>query len=500
MSAAARDRLARRVAIRVQPDYARGTLAPPFRPPNSTYDAVLALLRDWSGRADASPLQDVIEPGMRVVVKPNLVLDRHPAGEAGTHATVTDAAVLRPVLDCIAAALRGSGRIVLADSPIRMTDFGALLRQSGLDRVLDDVSERSGVEIEPVDIRDATVANLESFPDTLRVRRQAGDPRGGLVVDLGKHSLFEELGATMSRLRSTAAVGRNEVSEYHRPGRHVYELSRSVLDCDFIVSVPKLKTHKKAGMTCAMKNYVGAVIRKEWLPHHRYGPPSVGGDEFPDDLSPRLKLRERAKDLHTQSRAGSWLLTPAKWVWRRTLAGTRLDPLHHPTQIKLLGGGWSGNDTCWRMVHDLVRALYYAGTDGGLGTTRVRRQLSIVDGLIAGEGDGPLAPSPRRAGVLLAGLDPVWVDWFATLLMGYDPARIPLVARAVERGHPLPLSLFAREEIDLVCQPDAVARALASDRPLPDPFVAPLGWARHLGGERAYALAEAMQTGVGVDY
>jgi uncharacterized protein (DUF362 family) len=492
--------LARRVAVRVDPGYERGALAPPFRPPNSTYDAVRALLREWSGRDGDSPLADVIEPGMRVVVKPNLVLDRHPAGEAGSRATVTDAAVLRPVLDCVAAALRGSGTIVLADSPIRMTDLGALLRWSGLDRVLDDVAERYGVAVETVDIRDATVADVESFPDTLRVKRQAGDPRGGLRVDLGTHSLFEELEATMPRLRSTAAVGRNEVSEYHRPGRHVYELSRTVLDGDFIVSVPKLKTHKKAGMTCALKNYVGAVIRKEWLPHHRQGPPSAGGDEFPDDLSPRLKLRERAKDLHMQSRAGSVLLTPAKWLWRRTLAGTRFDPVHHPTQIKLLGGGWSGNDTCWRMVHDLVRALFYADAEGRLGAKRVRQQLSIVDGLIAGEGDGPLAPSPRRAGTLIAGLDPVWVDWFATLLMGYDPAKIPLVARAVAHDHPLPLTPYRRDEIDLVCTPDAIARALAADRPLPDAFVPPLGWARHLGGERAYALAAAMQTGPGVDY
>lgn len=511
----------RRVAVRVQRDYQRGRLEAPFRPAehypeldrvqtgsghNSTYAAVRKLLQMWSagsmGGSDLSvpSLAACIQPGMRVAVKPNLVLHTHPLGDEALRATVVDAAVIRPVLDYIAQALHGDGRITVADSPIRMTDFNAVVRWTGLDRVLDDVQSTWGIDVELVDIRDQTVADAASFAHDLKVRQLPGDPRGGLRIDMGSHSSLEEFGPLISRLRSTAAVGRNEAAEQHAPGRHVYEMSRSVLDADFIVSMPKLKTHKKAGMTCAMKNYVGSVIRKEWLPHHRHGPPSAGGDEFGDEISPRLKFRERAKDLHTQSRLGRWVLTPAKWIYRNTIQGTRFDVLNHPAQIKMIGGGWSGNDTCWRMVHDLYRAVLYAGGDGRLASRPIRRQLAIVDGLVAGEGDGPLMPNPRKAGILLMGMDAAWVDYFATLLMGYSPGSIPLIARALDRTAALPLTLLDRSDIDLRCVPNDVAELLHRDRPEPDAFVPPLGWARHLCDEAMYARAEAMQSSSAFDY
>lgn len=34
-------------------------------------------------------------------------------------------------------------------------------------------------------------------------------------------------------------------------------VARTVLDCDFLLSVPKVKTHVEAGLSCAMKNWVG---------------------------------------------------------------------------------------------------------------------------------------------------------------------------------------------------------------------------------------------------
>src|SRR5262249_51801329 len=155
---------------------------------------------------------------------------------------------------------------------------------NGLDLVLDDISSTWKVAVEMIDIRDQVVADSHTFHASLSVRHQAGDPRGGVQIDLADQSAFEAIRDSMHRLRSTAAVGRNEAGAQHQPGRHIYEFSRSVLDADAIVSVPKLKTHKKAGITGAMKNFVGAVIRKEWLPHHRRGAPSVGGDEFADEI------------------------------------------------------------------------------------------------------------------------------------------------------------------------------------------------------------------------
>jgi hypothetical protein len=56
-----------------------------------------------------------------------------------------------------------------------------------------------------------------------------------------------------------------------------------VLSADLVVNLPKLKTHKKTGVTLALKNLVGINGDKNWLPHHSQGSVEKGGDEYPGD-------------------------------------------------------------------------------------------------------------------------------------------------------------------------------------------------------------------------
>ena len=59
-----------------------------------------------------------------------------------------------------------------------------------------------------------------------------------------------------------------------------YLLPASILKADVFINLPKLKTHRKAGITGAMKNLVGINGSKDWLPHHTAGPREDGGDEY----------------------------------------------------------------------------------------------------------------------------------------------------------------------------------------------------------------------------
>ena len=54
----------------------------------------------------------------------------------------------------------------------------------------------------------------------------------------------------------------------------------------------------------------------------------------------------------------------------------------------------------------------------------VRPKLTIVDGILAGEGNGPVLVDPLRMGVVIAGLDPVAVEAVTAACMGYDPSGI----------------------------------------------------------------------------
>jgi hypothetical protein len=118
------------------------------------------------------------------------------------------------------------------------------------------------------------------------------------------------------------------------------------------------------------------------------------------------------------------------------------------TQKVVRSGNWHGNDTCWRMVLDLNKCLFFYD---GSGTRRTmpRRYLAVVDGVIGGEGNGPMAPDPKPCGVILAGTHPVAVDCVAATLMGFDWQKIPLLKNAFAMRN-LNFAEFQASEIEVV--------------------------------------------------
>lgn len=122
----------------------------------------------------------------------------------------------------------------------------------------------------------------------------------------------------------------------------------SVLQSDYVVSMPKLKTHHFAGMTASMKNLFGMV------PGAVYGWPK--------------------------------------------------NPLHFH------GIGQS--------IVDLVATI--------------QPQLTIVDGVIGMEGDGPIMGRPRPVGVLAMGTDLVATDATCARIIGLNPDKIPYLSVAGE--------------------------------------------------------------------
>lgn len=63
-----------------------------------------------------------------------------------------------------------------------------------------------------------------------------------------------------------------------------------------------------------------------------------------------------------------------------------------------------------------------------------RPSLCVVDALIAGEGDGPIADQPHWIGCVLASADPVATDVAICLLMGHDWRKLNFAREAEARG------------------------------------------------------------------
>ena len=61
-------------------------------------------------------------------------------------------------------------------------------------------------------------------------------------------------------------------------------------------------------------------------------------------------------------------------------------------------------------------------------------RLHLLDGVVGMEGNGPTAGEPRAVGVLLASPSSYALDTVAVRLMGLDPAAVPTVVAAAERG------------------------------------------------------------------
>jgi uncharacterized protein (DUF362 family) len=423
---------------------------------------LLALDESRYGTAAWNPLQDWVAPGDTVVVKPNLVRDFRESSADHADCLITHGAVIRAVVDYVFIALAGRGRIVIADAPHSDADFDALRRITGIDRIADFYRETAGFPIEIYDLRPETAVKVDGV--IVGHRRRAGDPAGYVAVDLGPHSAFVEIG-DLCRLLYGAEYDRAELVRRHTGGRHEYLISKTVLQADCVIGVPKLKTHKKTGITVNMKNLVGINGNKNWLPHHREGTPAQGGDQFADSGVGRRTERsvvaafKRYFPLLGPLRPA--LAGPMKTVGRAVFGDTNKGTIR--------SGNWYGNDTTWRMAIDLNRVLFYADAEGRLHDRPVRRFFSVVDGIIGGESNGPLDPKPRPAGVILAGANPVAVDAVAARLIGFDYRKLPIIHHAFASA-PLPLASFTHDEI--TARENAGASLI--------PFEPHFGWKGHV--------------------
>src|SRR5690606_12611664 len=111
-------------------------------------------------------------------------------------------------------------------------------------------------------------------------------------------------------------------------------------------------------------------------------------------------------------------------------------------------GSWYGNDTVWRMSLDLQTILHYGNGSGELEQAPTRRVLTITDAIVAGEGEGPLSPTPVPLGIVTMGENVAALEWVHALLMGFEPTKIPLIREAFSSG-PRPLARFSPEEIEV---------------------------------------------------
>ncbi|MHA1230763.1 MAG: DUF362 domain-containing protein [Candidatus Helarchaeota archaeon] len=76
--------------------------------------------------------------------------------------------------------------------------------------------------------------------------------------------------------------------------------------------------------------------------------------------------------------------------------------------------------------------------------------MAIVDGTVAGDGEGPRCMMPRIKNVIMAGYDQVAVDAVAASIMGFDPLKLPFIKLAHDEG----LGCGDLDQIEIITEDD----------------------------------------------
>lgn len=412
---------------------------------------------------------NLIPPGARVLIKPNFVLD-HNQGNGGMDPMITHQSVVKAVAHV--ALQTEASEVVVGDAPIQTADFSALLAVTGLGEWAEALKQADPRFKGVKDFRRTTA----QYVNGVRVAEENVLPEDDFVLfDLGADSLLEPITDEKDDFRVTCYDPRL-MAKTHGKGRHRYLVARDVLEADVVINLPKLKTHKKAGITCALKNLIGINGNKEYLPHHRIGGTELGGDCYPGNSRVKRML-EYAADQQNLTDSGT-----VGRVWGGV--ATQLNRVLHLMGDNLgIEGSWIGNDTIWRTGLDLNRVLLYGETDGSMATSVRRRVVHLADAVIAGQGNGPLSPDPLPLGLLFAGNNAACVDWFGARLLGYDPSLLPIVREAFSEFR-WPIATSRPDDVTLSGDwgEGRIDRVMVKEMP---PVVHPLGW-------REAALAAAL--------
>jgi len=413
----------------------------------------------------------------RILIKPNWV--KHQENEAfPIEAMVTDSELLDAAVMACLEKYPHARAITVGDVPLQSCHWQKLIAQTGLNRLITKYSRYSRPKIQFLDLRREKFTSVGGFAQQVD-DGEPGDPLGYHEVRLDHTSFLEPISHQRNRFRVSDYDHRLTVSS-HAPGVHRYLIARSVLEADLIVNMPKMKTHKKAGITGALKNLVGINGQKAYLVHYRRGTPRSDGDEFPPDASVAVRVQVRLREfLQKRSRLAFGISRPLWHLIRRTY-GIQV----HGTaenlgkRFYIAAGSWYGNDTIWRMVYDLNKIILYASREEGKLSPRPQRSYwAILDGVVAGEGNGPLQPLPVRLGILAFSGDPFVMDSLMARLMGFDFQKIPQLAN-MERFADTTWGQFDPQAIPIWLDGETY-RGLSSV-PILHFFLPPPGWKDHI--------------------
>lgn len=376
-----------------------------------------------------------INEGDHVVLKPNLVKESKENDPGEWECVITSPWLIQQVCEYVASRLNGHGYITICDAPQSDSDFNLIRQRARLDEIAEQCRQKYKILVEILDLRSHVWVNSNGVVQ--KRQSQTGDPNGKIRFILNEKSYFWKHPGNGQYYG--ADYNAKELNQHHSKTLQEYLICATPIQSDVFINLPKMKTHKKTGVTLSLKNLVGINADKNWLPHHTCASRFFQGDEYPcasfwRKLEHKCVMLVRFIADHIPG-----LGTLIAQIARKS--GEKIFGDGHQT---IRSGNWYGNDTTWRMVLDLNCCLLRGNMKGQLEDQFTRRYYSIIDGLIGMEGEGPMQGNAKEVGLLIGGADPVAVDLVVSRLMGFDWQKLPVIKYALEDAR---ITKIKKEEV-----------------------------------------------------
>lgn len=375
-----------------------------------------------------------------VVIKPNLVKESKETDPNEWESVITSPKLIKDVAEYVCEQLKGTGKITICDAPQTDSSFAKIAEKLDLYELAKELTDKYGTIVEIVDLRNEEWTN-DGGVITKREKLE-GDPNGSIAFNLGKKSLFYNHPGEGKFYG--ADYDYKVVNKHHQGETHEYLICATPVMADVFICLPKLKTHKKTGVTLSLKNLVGINADKNWLPHHTFGSINAGGDEYPD-----ISFKRKIETWGSKIAKNIALAIPFFGPKVARFLRNRGADIFGESSDTIRSGNWHGNDTTWRMTLDLNRCLLYGNSDGSLRDVNPKRYYTVVDGEIGMEGAGPMQGDPIKCGVYIGGEDPVAVDAVAATMMGFNWGKLAIIREAFKINE-LPVSKCKPEDINIV--------------------------------------------------
>ncbi len=351
----------------------------------------------------------------RVLLKPNFVKENHHTYDEiclFTHPSLI-IATITVLLDC------SPKSIIVGDAPIQDCHWDKLLPPSFVLEI-ENLSKEFGIPISICDFRKVV------FDSTTNVFGQSKrTAKDYIIFDVAQKSYLEPITGKRNKFRVTN-YNPDRMKLFHSKGMHRYCVAKEIFESDIVITMPKTKTHRMACLTNSLKILVGIVGDKEYLPHHRIGPKSFGGDCY-KSFSFIRSCSEYLLDFANRRRGTSYynILKRISYnLWN----------FSKPNNEITINAGWHGNDTVWRMVMDLNQIALYGKIDGTLSNIPQRVIYTLCDGIVGGQGSGPLQPEPLALGILSFSNDAYLMDEIMGYIFSLDIDKVPLLKAAMKQN------------------------------------------------------------------